>query len=180
MCVTIKWFGMCVETKESFGRQHNRDDGNEQRKIIYLSSNGTDNEKCLLYHGITFPCQTLNYIMRWKCMNGIGDKIIIHVLWNEISIIDCESDNYLNQFSYFNKFGPQCDLEINGITNEGQMPTFTCLYSSDGKQSLPLTSRHIEFTNGYNYYEDTNYDNQNADEMTILMNILCQNLYFLI
>ncbi len=135
---------------------------NDERKIIYLSSNGTDNIDCLSYHGIIFSCQTLGYIMRYKCMNGIGDKIIIHVLWDEIPIMDCEWDDYLNKFSYFNRFGPHCDLEISGIINGDQVPTFTCLNSSEGRQNLPLSNRHIEFTNGYDYYSHSNYDYQDT------------------
>ncbi len=166
LCVTIEWFGMSIETKEPFIRQKSKEDANDNSNIIYLSSNGTDNRDCLFYLGITIPCQTLSYIMGEKCTNGIGDKIIIHVLWNEIPITDCEWDNYLNKFNYFARFGPQCDLEISGIIDDGQMPIFNCLNSSDGKQSLPLTSRHIEFTNGFDYYEDINYQDTDENDYT--------------
>ncbi len=149
---------MCIESKDPLGRSMMKEAANGETKIIYLSSNGTDDIKCLFYHGITFPCQTLSYIMRWKCTNGIGDKIIIHVLWNEIPIIDCEWDDYLKKFSRFNRFGPHCDLEIFGTLEGSQMPTFDCLNSSEGRQNLPLSNRHIEFTNGYDYYGANAYD----------------------
>ncbi len=123
-------------------------------KIFYLSANGTDGEACLSKPSIDSPCYTLWYILLIQCPRGLHNKIFIHVLSHEGSTKDCWLPEYIERFNYFNRHGPQCDLEITGIIENGLIPTFSCLNSDVNRQHLPVILRHIGFTAGYDYYAD--------------------------
>ena len=142
--------------KESLDRAHRKEELQNEPRVVYVSANGTDSLECWYYtdnqEPIT-PCRHLGYIMYNLCNKQMGqqDKITVYVLGSEIPIVDCTSDYYLSYFNYL-KYGPQCDLDINGINDGDKIPIFSCLNMPTGRQSLQLLSRHTTFNNWYDYY----------------------------